>query len=139
MIDEQCSGKTGQLTTPRLWGEWEVRSYQSGTMNVSLKIEQRKPWLYVFADKATDEDRQDRERYEMCEQLAAFLNGGDRPAWLADMIRTKEEAAYSLAGASIMATGPMFDRDPPNLHWDQDESDDAKNDRARLMDVLFLA
>lgn len=123
---------------PRLWGEWHVRSYHSGTMNVEIKSLLRKPWLYVFADHAADEDRQQRERYQMCEQLAAFLNGGARPAWLADMIRTSGTVAVSLAGASISAIGPVIDRDPPNLDWVDDESDDAKDDRARLMDALFF-
>jgi hypothetical protein len=124
---------------PRLWGEWQSQFYGSGTTIVTLKKEIHKPYLYVYADKGVSEDRYMRDRYEMCDQLAAYMNGGERPVWLADMERVSEVLAVSLAGASISATGPSIDIDPPNLNWREDDSDDAKNDRARLMDALFLA
>lgn len=122
---------------PRIWGEWDVAFYGSGTTIVLLKECQRKPHLYVYSDSAIDEDRWMRDRYQMCYDLAAFMNGGERPRWLNDLDRTTEIEAISLSGASIQAVGPMVDVDPPNLNWHQDDSDDAKNDRTRLMDAVF--
>jgi hypothetical protein len=98
----------------------------------------RKPHLYVHADSSYDEDRYQRDRYVMCDELAAYMNGvGKRPAWLDDMERVSEVKAVSLAGASVRATGPSIDIDPPRLNWREDDSEEAKNDRARLMDALF--
>lgn len=126
---DQCS--------PRIWGEWEPRYYGSGTTIVGLRLHQHKPHLYIYADAAVDESRYMRDRYEMCRQLTAYMNGGERPEWLDDFERLDEISSRSLCGGQIFATGPVYDRDPPNLFWVQDDSDDAKNDRARLMDVLF--
>lgn len=123
---------------PRIWGEWDVAFYGSGTTLVRLKEYQHKPWLYIYADSAIDEDRWMRDRYQMCYDLVAFMNGGPRPSWLTDLERITEIEAVSLSGASIQAVGPMIDVDPPNLNWCQDFSDDAKNDRARLMDAVFM-
>jgi hypothetical protein len=68
------------------------------------------------------------------------MNGvGKRPAWLDDMERVSETKAVSLTGASVSATGPCIDIDPPRLNWQEDDSDESKNDRACLLDVLFLA
>jgi hypothetical protein len=53
-------------------------------------------------------------------------------------MRTNERCLESLAGASIHATGPLYDKNPPALLWVQDESDDAANDRARLIDALTM-
>ncbi len=123
---------------PRLWGEWEPQFFQSGTTVLALRSAARKPHLYVHADSSYDEDRYQRDRYVMCDELAAFMNGvGKRPAWLDDMERVSEVKAVSLAGASVRATGPSIDIDPPRLNWREDDSDEAKNDRARLMDALF--
>jgi hypothetical protein len=66
------------------------------------------------------------------------MNGEARPVWLDDLRRITEEHAEDVDGASITATGPSIGIDPPNLIWMQDNSDDAKNARARLMDRLFL-
>lgn len=120
-----------------MWGEWKPRFYGSGTTIVGLKKNAGKPHLYVYSDTAIDEDRWMRDRYEMCIQLANYMNGGERPVWLNDIERLNEESAKSLTGASITATGPMVDIDPPKLIWRTDESHEAKNNRARLMDVVF--
>jgi hypothetical protein len=124
---------------PRLWGEWGQQFFQSGTTIVALRSAVRKPHLYVHADSSSDEDRYQRDRYVMCYELAAYMNGvGKRPAWLDDMKRVSEATAVSLTGASVRATGPFIDIDPPRLNWREDDSDEAKNDRARLMDALFI-
>lgn len=123
-------------TNPRLWGEWQPQFYGSGTTIVVLRAPVHKPYLYVCADVAADEDRTQSQRYLMCRELAAYMNGGERPKWLDDMERVSETQLKSLSGADISATGPLVDRDPPKLLWVQDESDQAVYDRAKLMDVL---
>lgn len=126
------------MTRPsRIWGEWQPAFFPSGTTIVRQDWA-GKPHLYVYADAATTEDRSDRDRFDMCYQLAEFMNGGHRPAWLDDLDRQTETHAEALTGAKVFATGPMVDIDPPNLNWRLDESDQAKDDRARLMDILFL-
>ena len=126
-------------TIPRLWGEWTPHFYGSGTTIVVLDKYQHKPWLYIYADSATDELRYMRARIGMCHELSEYMNGGERPAWLDDFERLNEYEAKALSGADICATGPMVDSDPPNMNWVSDDSDGAKNDRAKLMDVLFPA
>jgi hypothetical protein len=125
-------------TTPRLWGEWQPQYYGSGTTIVVLREYQYKPHLYVYADRGIDEDRQQSDRFPMCQQLADFLNGGERPVWLDDLMRVDETRLEGLSGASIHAVGPMYDCDPPKLHWIQDDSEDCANDRARLIDAIHL-
>lgn len=123
--------------TPRLWGEWAPRFYGSGTTIVGLCGHQHKPHLYIYADSSIDDGRYQRDRMKMCDELADFMNGHARPVWLDDFERTSENCATSLMGGSIDAVGPMVDCDPPKLHWVRDETDEASDDRARLMDVLF--
>ena len=114
---------------------WQPQYFQSGTCIVTDNT--AGPWLYVCMTNPTDLENQ-RDRMLACEQLADFLNGGTRPAWLDDMRRPKEDEIIGADGASIRATGPMYDRDPPNLNWDERDDDEAKNARARLIDRLWL-
>ena len=65
---------------------WDVQCFGSGTMIVSP--DDRGPWLYVYGPRNDDDDRCQRDRFKVCEDLCAFLNGGPRPAWLNDMRRT---------------------------------------------------
>lgn len=131
------SEATSQTATPRLWGEWEPAFFGSGTTLVRLKEYQHKPYLYVYASVGLDDDRSQSDRYPMCYELAAYMNGGNKPKWLDDFIRIGETSAKSLDGGQIYLTGPSIDKDPPNLLWVQDDSDQAVYDRAKLMDVLF--
>lgn len=125
------------VAVPRIWGQWEPQFYGSGTTIVVQSVYAHKPWLYIYADSSADDGRYMRDRYAMCKQLTVYMNGGDRPAWLDDFERLNEYEAKSLMGGQLYACGPMLDANPPNCHWVTDESDDAKNDRARLMDALF--
>ncbi len=120
----------------RLWGEWEASFYPSGTTIVALRTRADKPHLYVYADVGVSEDRTQGDRYEMCRQLAEFLNGGAMPAWLDDMKRVSERKIVSLSGADISAVGPMFDREPPKLLWCERDDDEANNYRATLINVV---
>ena len=142
----KCGGGAGwqlvrqatKSSHPRLWGEWDCAFYGSGTTIVTLKEHQHRPWLYVYADAAISESRYMADRFAMCYALRDFMNGGSRPPWLDDLERRSETTADSPMGASISATGPLVDRNPPACDWWTDDSDDAANDRARLMDALFL-
>jgi hypothetical protein len=96
------------------------------------------PWLYIYGPIGADDDSTDRNRYAVCMAIRDYLNGGARPAWLDDLRRTSETHACDLDGTSISAIGPMFDADPPNLNWVEDNSDTMNVARARLMDRLFL-
>lgn len=118
---------------------WQVRCYGSGTTNVEDMDSHagESPWLYVVVVYPIDGDRS-RQRYEMCQDLCRFLNGGPRPAWLDDMERVSEYELSAVDGSSVQACGPMFDADPPNLNWQTRQDDDAKNARARLIDRLWL-
>jgi hypothetical protein len=73
----------------------------------------------------------------MCDALAGFLNGGIRPVWLLDFEFKTAECAASLSGASIAATGPMYDRDPPKLHWVTLMTPEAVKAREALIARLF--
>ena len=125
-------------TKPRLWGEWIAQFYGSGTTIVVLHEFQYKPHLYVYADKGIDDDRTQSDRMRMCDEIAAYMNGGVRPEWLDDFMRVSEWELKSLAGATITATGPMFDAEPPRLIWHEDASQECADDRARLIDALWL-
>lgn len=125
------------IIEPRLWGQWTERYFGSGTTIVTSDLPGR-PHLYIFADSAISRSRFMADRYAMCEQIRDCLNGGERPTWIDDFGRTSEVTAKSICGGRIFATGPDFDADPPNLLWVQDNSQEAADDRARLMDVLFL-
>jgi hypothetical protein len=116
---------------------WEVQWFPSGTQIVR-DTENPQPHFYVYGPGGADESESDRNRHAVCRSLADYLNGGERPAWLDDMERVTEAYAVSLDHTRITATGPSVDIDPPNCDWRLDDSDDAKNARARLMDRLFL-
>lgn len=118
---------------------WTVECYPSGTMVVVNRSgNPRAPHFYVYGPGGGDETHSDRNRHRVCEDIAAYMNGGDRPAWLDDMQRVTETHAESMDRTRITATGPSIDIDPPRLNWVQDDSDEAKSARARLMDALFF-
>ncbi len=117
--------------------EWRAQAFPSGTHIVTDGSAGPWPWLWVLVINPADiED--DADRFAACEDLARFLNGGPRPAWLEDMERPDEETVVGADGSCIEATGPMYDANPPNLMWFQREDDEAKDARARLIDRLWL-
>ena len=128
---------------------WECVYYQSGTMIVRDTSQPTEPFkygegdtrphFYIYGPGGTDDDDGTRNRYKVCDDVRDYMNGGERPKWLDDLTRVSEERAEDLDGTSITATGPMVDSDPPKCFWVQDDSDEAKNARARLMDRLLFA
>ena len=116
---------------------WQVQCFPSGT-HLVRDTNAPDPHLYVYGPGGEDDSAYEENRYLVCQQLAEFMNGGARPGWLDDLYRVTETHAEALDHTSITATGPSVDIDPPNLDWRQDNSEDAHNARARLMDRLFL-
>lgn len=115
---------------------WVHRWYGSGTQIVANDANLLAPCLYVYGPRFDNEDDSDRARYQVCEELAAFLNGGPRPAWLDDMERVSESSLSDLDGSLIDAVGPLYDIDPPKLNWQQRDDEDSRSARARLIDRL---
>lgn len=128
--------------------QWRCEYFLSGTCIVSnansrksafaYGVRSLDPHFYIYGPGSRDEDKAQRDRMKCCEDIRDYLNGGERPKWLDDLKRLSEDHAEDLDGTKITATGPMIDREPPKCFWVQDESLDAKDARARLMDRLFL-
>jgi len=128
---------------------WRCEYFLSGTCIVSnanckkepfaYGVSDLEPHFYIYGPSSDDDDKRTSDRMKCCEDIRDFLNGGDRPKWLNDLRRVSESRAEDLDGTKITATGPSIDRDPPKCFWIQDESQGAKDARARLMDRLFLS
>ncbi len=116
--------------------EWEAHYYGSGTMIV--KRADIGPHYYIYGPGGETEGDSDRNRLQCCKDVAAFLNGGIRPLWFADLERITEEQAVGTDGTMIYATGPSIDINPPHCDWKQDDSQEAQNARARLIDNLLM-
>ena len=114
---------------------WVQQSFGSGTQIVTSG-EPGKPWLYILA-RIRDDAEDMSVRHFMCRDLAAYLNGGDRPDWLADMERVSEERIVGVDGCEIEAVGPLYDADPPGLNWKTRIDDEAVSLRARLIDLVW--
>lgn len=122
---------------------WYAESYPSGTQVVTNRS--GGPWLTVYGPKPVgpvDDEGDDaqaiKNRYAMCDGLKEFLNGGKRPAWLADMRRTAEETLMGDDGSRIDATGPTCKDDEHPNGWRFRDDQAAQDMRARLVDRLTL-
>jgi len=82
-------------------------------------------WLHVVIVNPVDDDAAQTQRMQVCYELAAYLNGGPRPAWMDDLDYTGGDRMTGADGLVIEACGPGFDGCPP------DEA--AKTARAWLM------
>lgn len=126
--------------TPRLWGEWETFVDASGSCVVLLvSRDERRPHLYVFADPLPDRRRTQANRIEMCRLLTAWLNGGERPAWLGDFYRRSPNVAECLTGAMLLAAGPWLRSPGQQGPLRQSGAPEAQRGRATLLDVLLGA
>lgn len=127
---------------------WQCEYFQSGTCIVSnancrkepfaYGVHSLDPHFYIYGPGNKDENKAQRDRMKCCEDIRDYLNGGERPKWLDDLRRVSEDHAEDVDGTKITATGPSIDKDPPKCFWVQDDSQEAKDARARLMDRLFL-
>ena len=113
--------------------EWGSFFYGSGTTIVKNIFKRGEPWYYLYGPRDENEDAQQSHRYKMCQELANWLNGGERPPWIGDLKRSEEGSCFDLDGTLIYACGPYLNCDPPQ----QDDSDEARSMRARLIDRLF--
>lgn len=114
---------------------WSPRFYQSGTMIVvHCDVPSH---YYLYGPGNADEDAAQRDRAQMCRDLADYLNGGHEPKWLADMKRVSDGYAMDIDGSSIRATGPSVDTNPPHCFWVEDNSPEAVACRKHIMDHLF--
>jgi hypothetical protein len=77
-------------------------------------------------------------RHAMCEDIAKLLNDGVVPKWWGDMERTSETVIRGCDGSMIIATGPSYDTDPPNLNWAECNDNESRNRRIHLIDKLYL-
>ena len=128
---------------------WQCEYFGSGTCIVSnanskeepfaYGVHSLEPHFYIYGPNSKSDDKRQRDRMKCCEDIRDFMNGGDRPQWLDDMRRVSEEHAEDLDGTMITATGPSIDTDPPKCFWVKNNSQEAKDARARLMDRLFLS
>jgi len=115
---------------------WEVCSFPSGT--VCVRRSGNRAYLDVGLRSVpfmTEDDIQ-RTKHQMADEICAFANGGDRPAWISDLDRTSECSLLGTQGESIIAMGPVYDAQPPRLDWNQCDDIDSQNARARLIDWL---
>lgn len=121
---------------------WAARSFPSGTQIVT-RDDPNEPHFYVYGPKPVgpkddegDDPQAIRNRYRMCDDLRAWMNGGERPAWLDDMRRVSETRVIGDDGSSISAVGPSYDADPPKLDWHERDDPASQDKRARLIDRL---
>lgn len=113
---------------------WHHQAFPSGTQIVT-SMQAGEPHYYVYGPAGGNE-ADDGNRYKMCEEFCAYMNGGPRPVWMDDMYRANDETIRGLDQSSIFACGPMIDKDPPNLWWVHDDSPAAKAKRKALIDRL---
>ena len=121
----------------RLWGRWKVILWKSGNVIVHQTDVPNKPWISVYADPLPSEHEQSKNRVEMCNQIAAWMNGGKRPIWLDDFERLSDDYLISLTGAEIFATGPVLSFKSSKTFWELDDSLEAKEERKILLDCLI--
>ena len=75
----------------------------------------------------------DSDRYELAARICRILNEYDRPD--SEFIR-ETEVTGNWRGIRFCVTGPMIDRNPPNLWWIEDDSVQANVARISLMDEI---
>lgn len=119
--------------------QWSHQCYSSGTQVVTSN-QPDTPWFYIYGPGAggafDSEAERDRNRFAMCEDLAAFLNGGERPAWLDDMHRICETELVGLDGSKIFMVGPTRSAPEHPYGWEYRDDPDALAMQARLIDRL---
>lgn len=116
------------------WGSWAIGETEEGPI-VCLIDDDAKPHVSVYADKAINEAREQRDQRLMCEEIVEFLNGGKRPAWVADLDRFGEFGLFSPCGSYVIATGPYVSSDSDEFEWD--ESEEAVANRKELIGHIF--
>lgn len=103
---------------------WEVRSYNAG-ITVVAQENLCEPYLYVIGPSLDDDEANLMHRYQTCQEIAGYLNGQQRPAWLDDLQRVSFVTARDLEGTFISAYGT-------------DQCEASRKDRKNLIDKLCV-
>jgi hypothetical protein len=116
---------------------WRSTAYGSGT-----QVVQRESWTeaYYHVGHLAADTEGDAGRFDVSSELCEWLNGGPEPWWLDLVCRKSDDMVVLPHGCEITATGPMIDRAVPPAwgDWVQDNSEDAKIARGRLIDVFII-
>ena len=110
---------------------WFHQSYQSGTQIVTCST--KEPYYYIYGED-------DKHRSLICKDLVAWCNGGDRPAWLEDLVLSDEEnEVIGHSDLRIFTTGPMVlpPDDNGRFNWTRCESANSKRKRKALIDAIL--
>lgn len=119
---------------------WRNETFPSGTQIVS-RWGERRPHFYVYGPvrPGEDEGTQMRSRHRMCQELAAWLNGGAVPTWLAGMARSPVSDIQIVDNElrSIHATGPYVDARTGRGDWKQDDAPEWVAERRYMIAQLL--
>ena len=116
---------------------WTLQEFQSGTIIVRPN-NPYSPHYYVTGSRWDDQNA----RREVAKDLRDYLGLKiDRPVWLDNAFRDSPTTLVHEDGFCIAATGPMILRpgsDPSALDWIEDPSDEARDRRVLLIDIIEL-
>jgi hypothetical protein len=101
---------------------WKVKSYPTGITVIS-KENLCEPYLYVIGPALPDDEANIMHRYQTCQQIADYLNGGNPPEWLSELYRVSFVTARDLQGTFISAYGT-------------DQCEASRTERKELIDKL---
>lgn len=118
------------------WGEWTIGETEDGPV-VCLVEKNKKPHVSVYADKAVSKEREQRDQRIMCNEIKDFLNGGKRPAWVADLDKFGEFGLFSPCGSYVIATGPYIESEAIDGEFDWDETPESVAARKELIGHIF--
>lgn len=111
--------------------KWHKETYESGTQTVS----NRPDCAHYYVDGlAGDEEDNDNRRHFVSDELERWLNGGPIPSWVFTLTRRSGTSVTLQDDRDILAVGPYYDADHPNLLWQERDIDDAQ--RQYLIDCL---
>jgi hypothetical protein len=94
--------------------EWKVNYYESGTVSIVREDTQKSPWLYVLGFPEGNE----LDKLGIARNIAARLNG----KWDPLPVQFIDFSIY-WKGYRLVATGPVYDMDPPKLSWGEKVED----------------
>lgn len=117
-------------------GEWVIGETEEGPV-VCLAEDDDKPHVSIYADKAISKEREQRDQRLMCEEIMKFLNGGTRPAWVADLDKFGECGLFSPCGSYVIATGPYIESEAIDGEFDWDETPESVAARKELIGHIF--
>jgi hypothetical protein len=112
---------------------WRVEGYQSGTVVATTGLD--RPWFDVHGPIGLH----DAMKWGIAEDICSYMNGGKRANWFDELRIVGKDKAETVDRVMIYVCGPMIDRNPPGLDWVTDMSEQAIDERERLMLRLLSA